>query len=1006
MKLLKLFSILLLLPITFLFAQDESGSDVEEVVVVGSQIKGAKITGALPVTVITADDIESLAIESGEELFADLAENGGNNFNQTDFSGGYNASRGDVGSLDLRNIGTGNTVTLLNGRRLVQSPGYATEWVGGSYVPVSSVNSNLIPVYGAERVEILRDGASAIYGADAVAGVINTVLKDDFDGLTMRVRQNWYDGFDAKDNKVSIQWGKTMSDGSNLSVYFDRYDRERIRGIEDPKWAAGDLRGFLPSPDSDDPRGAFNDTTWRNMSTSSVWAQFYEGSNIFTIFEPNDSNCTSNSSSNLYNIPGLDHMCLYDSSSIRDYARLAYGTTYDKRGPLLRNNLVMFYNTTLDNGVEAYSELSYYKSDSSKQLYGGAPLGMGSSAKNGGNTQPILVPSTNYWLNQLQRPNGDLFVDKEGDELWFRRFRFSTPRSWDSTRETWRVVQGFRGEWNNWDWDSGIVVSKATSEMDNHGRQSMTLLNAALADSTPNAYNPFCAGVGCNEEAFTVSIFRNNTTELFSADLKMTNDSVFSMPAGDVGMLVGAEVRKETMDDARDPRINGTIVYSTPPQAANQATFPYISDIVNSSPSPNTYGERVVTSLFTELQIPLANNLDSQLAVRAENSDDYGSNVVGKFALGWEPTSWGKLRASTSTSFRAPNLITVNEGLVVRNNSQEDALLTAALGEEYDSAYSIQRVAQGNEDLEAEEATNSSVGFVLTPGDNLVVTVDKWEIATENTIGLFGERNHILLDTLIRSRGGANECVGNPNVIRGDFIEDNDPESDTYNANWDPNLCKAGNVIRVNDTYLNLDNRTLKGTDYAIEYSVDTDAGSFSAKFMRVQFDEFLQEASGPMAELVAASGAGGPLEGLISASGFGDLLGTFDKRAYPEVKDSVRLAWKHKRFDAYLSGTKVGSFEELGVTNNAKRSDGTYACSGTTSYSGGTCGQYWTVESMLTLNLTLGYKFKNGLRVRGQIRNLEDQRAPLADEYTWGFVGDVHSDYGRSYSLEFYQKF
>ena len=1006
MKFLKLLSILLLLPATLLFAQEDASTDVEEVVVVGSQIKGAKITGALPVTVITADDIESLAIESGEELFADLAENGSNNFNQTDFSGGYNASRGDVGSLDLRNIGTGNTVTLLNGRRLVQSPGYATEWVGGSYVPVSSVNSNLIPVYGAERVEILRDGASAIYGADAVAGVINTVLKDDFDGLTMRVRQNWYDSFDAKDNKVSIQWGKTMSDGSNLSVYFDRYDRERIRGIEDPKWAVGDLRGFLPSPDSDDPRGAFNDTTWRNMSTSSVWAQFYEGSNIFTIFEPNDSNCTSNSSSNLYNIPGLDHMCLYDSSSIRDYARLAYGTTYDKRGPLLRNNLVMFYNTTLDNGVEAYSELSYYKSDSSKQLYGGAPLGMGSSAKNGGNTQPILVPSTNYWLNQLQRPNGDLFVDKEGDELWFRRFRFSTPRSWDSTRETWRVVQGFRGEWNSWDWDSGIVISKATSEMDNHGRQSMTLLNAALADSTPNAYNPFCAGVGCNEEAFTVSIFRNNTTELFSADMKMTNDSVFSMPAGDVGMLVGAEVRKETMDDARDPRINGTIVYSTPPQAANQATFPYISDIVNSSPSPNTYGERVVTSLFTELQIPLASNLDSQLAVRAENSDDYGSNVVGKFAMGWEPTSWGKLRASTSTSFRAPNLITVNEGLVVRNNSQEDALLTAALGEEYPSAYSIQRVAQGNDNLEAEEATNTSVGFVLTPGDNLVVTVDKWEIATENTVGLFGERNHILLDTLIRSRGGVNECVGNPNVIRGDFIEDNDPESDTYNANWDPNLCKAGNVIRVNDTYLNLDNRTLKGTDYAVEYSVDTDAGSFSAKFMRVQFDEFLQEASGPMAELVAASGAGGPLEGLISASGFGDLLGTFDKRAYPEVKDSVRLAWKHKGFDAYLSGTKVGSFEELGVTNNAKRSDGTYACSGTTSYSGGTCGQYWTVESMLTLNLTLGYKFKNGLRVRGQIRNLEDQRAPLADEYTWGFVGDVHSDYGRSYSLEFYRRF
>ena len=120
----------------------------------------------------------------------------------------------------------------------------------------------------------------------------------------MRVRQNWYDSFDAKDNKVSIQWGQTMSDGSNLSIYFDRYDRERVRGIEDPKWADGDLRRLLPSPD-EGGLGAFNDTTWRNASASSVWAQFYEGSNIFTIYRPDDSNCLSNSSSNLYNITGL-----------------------------------------------------------------------------------------------------------------------------------------------------------------------------------------------------------------------------------------------------------------------------------------------------------------------------------------------------------------------------------------------------------------------------------------------------------------------------------------------------------------------------------------------------------------------------------------------------------------------------------------------------------------------------------------------------------------------------
>ena len=120
--------LLLLFPLvitSYTFAQDsdENVADVEEVVVVGSQIKGAKITGALPVSVITADDIDALGADSGDELLDNIAELGQNTFNQNEFSGGYNASRGDVGAFNLRDIGTGNTLTLLNGRRLVTSPG-------------------------------------------------------------------------------------------------------------------------------------------------------------------------------------------------------------------------------------------------------------------------------------------------------------------------------------------------------------------------------------------------------------------------------------------------------------------------------------------------------------------------------------------------------------------------------------------------------------------------------------------------------------------------------------------------------------------------------------------------------------------------------------------------------------------------------------------------------------------------------------------------------------------
>ena len=128
--------LLLLFPLvitSYTFAQDtdENAADVEEVVVVGSQIKGAKITGALPVSVITADDIDALGVDSGDELLDNIAELGQNTFNQNEFSGGYNASRGDVGAFNLRDIGTGNTLTLLNGRRLITSPGYQTEPILG-----------------------------------------------------------------------------------------------------------------------------------------------------------------------------------------------------------------------------------------------------------------------------------------------------------------------------------------------------------------------------------------------------------------------------------------------------------------------------------------------------------------------------------------------------------------------------------------------------------------------------------------------------------------------------------------------------------------------------------------------------------------------------------------------------------------------------------------------------------------------------------------------------------
>ena len=960
---------------TLAFSQSDSANDVEEVVIVGSQIKGAKITGALPVNLVTAEDIESMGIDSGEDLFANIAEQGGNNANQSDFNGGYNATRGDVGSINLRNIGTGNTLTLLNGRRIVNSPGYQTEAVGGSFVPVLSANPNSIPVFGIDRLEILRDGASAIYGADAVAGVVNTVLKTDYEGAALRYRAVAYDHFSNEDHRVNFTWGKDLGN-TNVSIYFDYFDRGRIGAGEDPKWLISDYRPLL-APEFDE----YNDTTWRNGSASSEWMQFYvgNGSNIFSLYPASDSNCQKTTSADYYYLPGYqDQFCFYDASSIRDELRGNYGTTWDKRSELERINLFIFLNTELANGIEAYTEFGFYTSEDARVLYGGAPLGLGTASRQGNNTQPVKIPSTNYWLNQLVRTNGNLFVDKEDDFLWMRYGRFTTPRSYESQRFTYRLVQGFRGNFGAWDWDTGILVSEGTSRMMNHGRQSMTLLDAALADSTPNAYNPFCAGIApCNEDQFTVSIYRKNSSKLSLIDFKMSNPEVFNLPAGPVGVLVGAEIRKEELEDLRDPRINGTIQWN------GGQGYPYVSDVANSSPSPDTFGDRSTTSLFAELQAPLLENLNSQIAFRYEDADDFGDTVVGKFALGWDAHDRVKVRASTSTSFRAPNLVTVNEGLIARSNSRDDALYAYALPN-YNDAYSMIRVAQGNPDLQAEESTNTSIGLVLNPIEGLIVTIDQWKIEQEDTVGLFGEENHILLDLLLRIQGGPSECTGNPLVIRAPYVLDADT------ADWNSALCPAGQVQRINDTYINLDKRTLEGTDIIIDYGIDTAYGEFNAKFVSTHYDKFYQEASGVTQKLIDAAAPGGPLDNpnVVPPNGFQSLLG---KDGFFEDKYTMNLSWKNGPYEVFISGTSIGDFEETAVTNNANGGDG---------------NSFWVVDSMTTVNLTLGYKFDNGWRVRGTITNVEDERAPLSDEATWWSWNDVHNDYGRYYTLELYKRF
>ena len=960
-------------------ADDESA--VEEVVVTGSQIKGAKITGALPVSVITGIDIEAIAADSGDDLLESIAEQGQNYFTEAeDASGGVNASRGDVGAYNLRNLGVGNSLTLLNGRRLVNSPGYQTELIGGDYVPTVSVNSNLIPVSGIERLEILRDGASAIYGADAVAGVINNVLQTDFEGLNVTARVSAYDHFSAEDTKITAKWGSFFNDGStNVSVFFDYYDRDNINAQEDPRWGAGDHRPFV---DDDSPWKT--STSFRNLSSNSLYGQFdmvssseHKGESYnhlwtdsngeFEIFPLGDDKCT-NRGHPLFDT-GYGTCIAQDGNGA---LRSNFWGPTDVRSELVRTNVVLFINHDMGNGNESFTELAFYKSDSDRTAHASYAF---SSSKH-------RVGADNYYLNQLMVDvDGVPTAIFAGTPLYIDNYRYEEKqRMVNVKKDTYRFLQGFRGTNGDWDWETAFVTSKATSDDVTSNRMSNNLLKEALNDPTPAAYNPFSAGVDSNIERTLIDVYRKGSSELTMVDFKMSNNDFWELPGGNAALLLGVEYRDEEIDDDRDPRLDGTITYTD----YEGDTYPLVADVLNSSPTGDVSGSRDVLSVFTEMQIPVNDRVNMQLALRNEDFSDYGSSTVGKLAIGMDIAPWLDFRASVSTAFRAPNIIQVNEKTVVRSGTRYDraafqvnAVQSVENVIDSDSRYTIQRMATGAENLEAEESDNTSFGLVLTPTDNLIVTVDTWSIEKDKTIGLFGRENQTVNDMLLRFANGTNNCdtfAGDPLVVR-EAADDGDAAGFAAAG-----VCPFGDIKFIKNNYTNMALRTVAGTDLGVYFNVESDIGDFDVRYIGTFLDKFEQKASGDFAALQAQKDAG-EIPDSIPLKGFGDLLG---KDGVYDNKHTLRVSWDKGPYRVSLFGLKKGSFEQtsLGLKD----------------------GKPYIVPSMTTLNLTMSYDFElndHDARIRFAVKNLQDERAPTADRY-YGYYADAHQDYGRNYYLDF----
>jgi iron complex outermembrane receptor protein len=969
------------------YATEEEAQIVETLVVVGSQIEGARSTEALPVTVVGEREIMATGAVSGDELFRSIPQAGDVQFQEARTTGNLNDARGDVASLNLRSLGTGNTLALLNGRRAVLAPGSQTE----NLVPVQTVNTNSFPVAGIRRVEILRDGAAAIYGADAVAGVVNTVLDTRFRGLKMEAQYGGSEGTGYREGSFNVKAGTRLEDGTRLTFFGSYTGHSRLMATERDYATSEDHRAQI----ADTPW--VDNTTFDSRSTSAPWGSFTlipatttvrQGATALTTSGVFHIEPTSNTAGGCSSTVLSGSLCLKSGVITGTADRvLRYDESPDRtlKGGVERTNL--FSTAEHDFGeVTAYGEAGYYHALFTGSREQSAPLG----------TAPISIAANAYWNPFGPTTSPNRFADLAGVPAAGVAMNITTyrpvdagPRTYTVTDDSYRLLGGLKGVWNGWKWDSALLYSEARTKDMTHNAISNTLFQQAVNRTDASAYNPFNGGNLDNYSlgdttlsnrdtlnSFLINVYRISKTSLALGDFKVSKKDLFRLPGGDVGFAAGVEWRRETYEDDRDGRLDGTIKYT------NTVTgVTYGTDVMGASGAPDVAGHRSVTSAFFELavpiispemHIPLVEEISLQIAARDEDYSDFGNVLKPKGAIYWKVGYGLAFRGSVSQSFRAPNLPQFySDGSTVSNTRTDYAAckINTPAATTCPSASTIE-VRSGNKDLKPEQADNATIGFVYQPTfvpsglGKLTLTTDFWSIREKEVIGILGGYNQIAYDWLLRQSGSSN-----PNVVR--------------DAPVGP--ATVGAITYINDVYANLQPRVVQGADFTLDYDLDdTPWGSFD---LTVNVAKLLKydQAPSPIESLLQRAVTAGELPGVTIASAGNQIK----MDGFPEFRGSATLSWRKGGWGAGAFVQYVGDVYDTGPAQ--------------------VNGQYFPVKDWTTVSLYGQYAFKNGLfdgsTVRVGVRNIADKDPPITSA-NFGYSGALHNATGRYWYMNLSKRF
>jgi len=915
-------------------AQEAAPQPIARVEITGSNIRRAQAETASSVQTVNRADIERSGKTTVAELLQTLAVDNSGSV-PVSFGNGFAAG---ASGISLRGLGTASTLVLLNGRRMAPY-GLADD---GQKV---FTDLNVIPTDAVERVEILKDGASAIYGSDAIAGVVNIILRRDFQGSTLRAMLGTATAGDGQHYNLAATWGKgdLDTDRYNVLLNFEYKKTDEIwnreRGNRD--WIGkGDLRRWGFS--AQEGLGGTGAITGSNASGSAI--------------NGNVRNPDTLDYANRGNPAGAGFTRLFPAAACSNFTRHPQGDPgggclidaayqYSQIQPDQEYASVFGRGTLkLAHGIEAYTELNLYNSLSRTA------------------TTPSTISANQGYPGGPVSGAGAAFGPAHPDNPYFgreARLRYLAadvgPRASNIASTFIRALLGARGTSAGWEWDTSLLYSqnKVSNELTGYLQRDATfaLLNptpanvaAALAGNPGYRALPsgtlwrIAENAGLNSPAVYAAlsprIGNDAHTKVAQADFKATRE-FGKLAGGALGVALGAEFRHESAELAPTSGTEGGNIIGLGYSAYE--------------------GQRNVFAMYGELLAPVLPGLELTGAMRWDHFTDVGNAYTPKVGVKWTPARQLALRATWARGFRAPSPAENGAGGLAAFATAEDPVRCALEVEAACNPASIALITSPNPDLDPERSKSWNVGVIWDPLPRTSISLDYWQIKRKNEI------NQEQVDAAIL----AGRVARDPSTAEADIAGD------------------PGAITAVLASYVNSAQTEVRGLDLDARHSLPLPNGLgnlvFDAKWTHL-FKWLRIERDGSSRDFAGTHGN----------CDVTNCIGTPDNRV------NLRASWERSNFRLSANLNYRGKIDNTLFKNNPEGCAIHFA-------NGNDAPTGCRLASFTTVDLVFRWKPQPKWEVFGSIQNLFDRIAPL-DPLTYGAVSYNPLDYsgalGRFFTL------